>query len=104
MCAPSCTNLGMPSTTIERLRLPYFQQRIPGLEFAEVASMAMELLASPYLDAQPGCRFYTPQAARRFRIAHLEHILAFWPYMAVVDAFQHWVYTHPDQASRPEAL
>ena len=84
----------------ERLRLPYFQQRIPGLEFAEVASMSMELLASPYLDAQPN-GFYPPEAARRFRIAHLEHILAFWPYMAVVDAFQHWVYTHHDQATDP---
>jgi oligoendopeptidase F len=86
----------------ERLRLPYFQQRIPGLEFAEVASMAMELLASPYLDAQPE-GFYAPEAARRFRIAHLEHILAFWPYMAVVDAFQHWVYTNHDQATDPAA-
>jgi oligoendopeptidase F len=85
----------------ERLRLPYFQQRLPGLEFAEVASMAMELLASPYLDAQPD-GFYSPDGARRFRIAHLEHILAFWPYMAVVDAFQHWVYTHHTQASDPE--
>jgi oligoendopeptidase F len=84
----------------ERLRLPYYQQRIPGLEFAEVASMAMELLASPYLDAQPD-GFYPPEAARRFRIAHLEHILAFWPYMAVVDAFQHWVYTHHELASDP---
>jgi oligoendopeptidase F len=84
----------------ERLRLPYFQQRIPGLEFAEVASMAMELLASPYLDVQPD-GFYPLDAARRFRIAHLEHILAFWPYMAVVDAFQHWVYTHHDQATDP---
>jgi oligoendopeptidase F len=84
----------------ERLRLSYHQQRIPGLEFAEVASMAMELLASPYLDAQPD-GFYPPEAARRFRIAHLEHILAFWPYMAVVDAFQHWVYTHHELASDP---
>jgi len=84
----------------ERLRLPYFQQRIPGLEFAEVASMAMELLASPYLDAQPD-GFYAPDHAQRFRIAHLEHILAFWPYMAVVDAFQHWVYTHHILASDP---
>jgi oligoendopeptidase F len=84
----------------ERLRLPYFQQRIPGLEFAEVASMAMELLSLPHLDAQPD-GFYAPEDARRFRITHLEHILAFWPYMAVVDAFQHWVYTHPQQACEP---
>ncbi len=81
----------------KRLRLPYAQQCLPGLEFAEVASMAMELLASPYLDIQPD-GFYAPGDARRFRIAHLEHILAFWPYMAVVDAFQHWVYTHPEGA------
>lgn len=84
----------------ERLRLPYAQQRIPGLEFAEVASMAMELLAAPFLDAGP-LGFYAPQEARRFRIQHLEHILFFWPYMAVVDAFQHWAYTHPEQAANP---
>jgi oligoendopeptidase F len=84
----------------ERLRLPYAQQRAPGLEFAEVASMAMELLASPHLDAQPD-GFYGSADARRFRIAHLEHILAFWPYMAVVDAFQHWVYMHPAQGAVP---
>ncbi|MFM8320950.1 MAG: M3 family oligoendopeptidase [Chloroflexota bacterium] len=80
-----------------RLRLPFAQQRTPGLEFAEVASMAMELLASPYLDVEPEA-FYAPEAARRFRIAHLEQALTFWPYMAVVDSFQHWVYTHPEQA------
>jgi oligoendopeptidase F len=84
----------------ERLRLPYAQQRVPGLEFAEVASMAMELLASPHLDAHPD-GFYRPADARRFRIAHLEHILAFWPYMAVVDAFQHWVYALPEQGADP---
>jgi oligoendopeptidase F len=81
----------------ERLRLPYAQQRTPGLEFSEVASMAMELLASPFVDAPDG--FYTPADARRFRRAHLEQMLTFWPYMAVVDAFQHWVYTHPDQGA-----
>lgn len=84
----------------ERLRLPFAQQRLPGLEFAEVASMAMELLASPYLDSQPK-GFYNSQEARRFRISHLEHLLIFWPYMAVVDAFQHWVYTHEDEAVDP---
>jgi oligoendopeptidase F len=28
-------------------------------------------------------------------------MLVFWPYMAVVDAFQHWVYTHPTDALNP---
>jgi oligoendopeptidase F len=82
----------------ERFRLPYAQQRPPGLEFAEVASMAMELLSYPYLAGdQDG--LYSEEDARRFRLAHLEHILTFWPYMAVVDAFQHWVYTHHELAS-----
>jgi oligoendopeptidase F len=85
----------------ERFRLPYFQQRIPGLEFAEVASMAMELLASPYLSGgEEG--LYSEADARRFRLAHLENILLFWPYMAAVDAFQHWIYTHHPAASDPE--
>jgi oligoendopeptidase F len=84
----------------ERFRLPYFQQRIPGLEFAEVASMAMELLASPFLSGGLES-LYSVADARRFRLAHLENILLFWPYMAVVDAFQHWVYTHHQPASDP---
>lgn len=86
----------------ERLQLPYAQQRTPGLEFAEVASMAMELLTAPFIPAAQG-GFYDEQAARRYTLEHLEHILIFWPYMAVVDAFQHWVYTHPAQALEPEA-
>jgi oligoendopeptidase F len=86
----------------DRLRLPYAVQRAPGLEFAEVASMAMELLASPHLDSAP-LGFYTAEGARRFRIQHLEHIIFFWPYMAVVDGFQHWAYTHPEQADEPSS-
>jgi len=84
----------------ERNQLPYAQQRIPGLEFSEVASMGMELLASKYLTTDQG-GFYNEQDASRFRIQHLERILAFWPYMAVVDVFQHWVYTHEKIAENP---
>ncbi len=82
----------------ERLKLPYTQQRAPGLEFAEVASMAMELLAAPYLVSSG---LYAEDTVRRFRSEHLERILLFWPYMAVVDAFQHWAYLHPQQAPDP---
>lgn len=60
-------------------------------EFSEVASMGMELLASPYLEASRG-GFYTDEDAARARTEHLEGIIRFLPYMAVVDAFQHWVY------------
>jgi oligoendopeptidase F len=70
-------------------------------EFAEVASMAMELLAAPYLAAEQG-GFYTPSDAARARIQFLEGAICFWPYMAVVDAFQQWVYESPDLANQPE--
>ncbi|GAB4448162.1 MAG: M3 family oligoendopeptidase [Anaerolineae bacterium] len=80
--------------------LPYIQQLESGLEFAEVASMAMELLAAPYLPASEG-GFYSEADAARARIEHLEEAILFWPYMAVVDAFQHWVYTNHAAASDP---
>ncbi|MGD8750684.1 MAG: M3 family oligoendopeptidase [Anaerolineales bacterium] len=85
----------------ESSHLPYFQQRrqIP-IEFSEVASMAVELLAAPYLEESHG-GFYTPAEAARARIEHLEENLLFWPYMAVVDAFQHWAYENYIAASEP---
>jgi len=81
----------------ERYALPYAPQRQVGMEFAEVASMAMELLASPYLPQARG-GVYSDADAARARIEHLESEILFWPYMAVVDAFQHWVYENPDAA------
>lgn len=79
---------------------PYLQIGVP-TEFAEVASMSMELLAAPYL-AQENGGFYSAEDAARARVEHLEKDILFWPYMAVVDAFQHWVYTHPEDALNPE--
>ena len=81
----------------ERNGLPYLPQRQVGSEFSEVASMAMELLAAPYLAASEG-GFYSDADAARARVEHLEKMILFWPYMAVVDAFQHWVYEHPAAA------
>ena len=43
----------------ESSSLPYYPQQQVPIEFAEVASMSMELLASPYLTADQG-GFYTP--------------------------------------------
>ncbi|MDE3090650.1 MAG: M3 family oligoendopeptidase [Chloroflexota bacterium] len=84
----------------EKNPLPYSQQRQVGLEFAEVASMGMELLAAPYLAAEKG-GVYSDADAARARIEHLEKVILFWPYMAVVDAFQHWVYEHPADSVDP---
>ena len=84
----------------ESAALPYYQQHTVGMEFAEVASMSMELLASPYLTSAYG-GFYTEKEAARARVEHLENNILFWPYMAIVDAFQHWVYENPTKASDP---
>ena len=86
----------------ESAGLPYcWHTQIPW-EFMEVASMGMELLAAPYLTLDHG-GFYTPAQAARARVEHLERSLLFWPYMAVVDAFQHWVYENPSAASQPQS-
>jgi oligoendopeptidase F len=59
-------------------------------EFSEVASMGMELLSKPYLTV-----FYSPEEAERSAREHLEGIVNLLPWVATIDAFQHWVYTHP---------
>ncbi|HEU6449642.1 MAG TPA: M3 family oligoendopeptidase [Verrucomicrobiae bacterium] len=68
--------------------LPY---RHAPIEFCEVASMSMELLAANLLE-----EFYSTPEANRARKTHLEGVIGFFPWMATVDAFQHWIYTHPD--------
>ncbi len=72
---------------------PLLAYRHAPLEFCEVASMSMELLASPYLSA-----FYSPADARRSQIDHLEGIVEVLIWIAIVDAFQHWMYEHPDHS------
>jgi len=63
------------------------------IEFCEVASMSMELLGNEFLE-----KFYAPGQARRARRQHLEGIVDVFPWIATVDAFQHWIYSHPGHA------
>ncbi len=84
----------------ETAKIKYIQQLNVPMEFAEVASMGMELLASPYLTREQG-GFYSESEAARARIEHLERCILFWPFMAVVDAFQQWAYEHPEEGSNP---
>lgn len=84
----------------EAYKLPYVQQRAVSLEFCEVASMGMEFLGGPYLNRPDG--FYNTHDAARARVEKLETAIFFWPYMAVVDAFQHWVYENPRDAMDTE--
>ncbi len=91
---------GHASHNFETRRLPWFQQRHAGLEFAEVASMGMEHLAPPYFAKSAG-GFYSDEDAKRALTENLEKDVQFWPYMAVVDGFQQWVYENPQAAMEP---
>ncbi len=73
---------------------PLVWQRHPGSEACELASMSMELLASPELAKPAG--FFSPEDHRRARLEHLEDIITVLPHVASIDAFQHWIYTSPD--------
>jgi oligoendopeptidase F len=62
------------------------------MEFCEVASMGMEMLSMPYLEQSKG-GMYTTTEAKRAQAEHLfDAAVVFLPYMACVDAFQHWLY------------
>jgi oligoendopeptidase F len=63
--------------------------------------MSMELLAAPYLKVENGGYYENQADYARARIEHLEQMVLFWAYMAVVDAFQHWVYENPEEATNP---
>jgi oligoendopeptidase F len=65
-------------------------------EFSEVASMAMELMAAGAYD-----EFYAPSDAARAWQSTLEWVVRLLPWIATVDGFQHWLYTHP-QHTREE--
>jgi oligoendopeptidase F len=80
---------------------PLHMYRDPPLEFAEVASMGMELLSSSFLDV-----FYPREEERQRSLEeHLYAIVRLLCWVATIDAFQHWLYTHPDhsQAERHRA-
>ncbi|MBX9704345.1 MAG: hypothetical protein K2X39_09360, partial [Silvanigrellaceae bacterium] len=63
--------------------------RHPGYEFCEVASQGLELLASPFF------KVWWPREGEGQKALglHLFHMLSFWPFMAMVDEWQHRIYS-----------
>ncbi len=61
------------------------------MEIAEVASMAMELFTMDYWDKF----FDNPEDLRRAKIHQLERVITIFPWIAIIDKFQHWLYSHP---------
>ncbi len=72
---------------------PLSSYRESPLEFCEVASMSMELLGARRVDA-----FYNRAESERSNRKLLEGIVLILPWIATVDAFQHWIYNHPDHS------
>ncbi len=88
----------------DMVQLPYLHQRKEGflpLEFMEVASTSMELIGPMHLH-QAGLCSQRQQA--QLCVRRLERTAMHWlPVSARIDAFQHWVYDHPQQAMDPRA-
>jgi oligoendopeptidase F len=61
------------------------------MEIAEVASMSMELFTMDYWDIF----FSDPGDLKRARLQQLERVITIFPWIATIDKFQHWIYTHP---------
>jgi len=74
---------------------PLVDYRHGPMEFNEVASMAMELLAGEYLD-----EFYTKEEKQRSRESHLEDIIYVLAWVATIDSFQHWIYENPEHTKQ----
>lgn len=68
------------------------------LEFCEVASMGLELLALEHLDA-----VYPAAEARRATLDALEDAAVSLAWTCTVDAFQHWLYTRPGHSRAERA-
>ena len=64
-------------------------------EVAELASMSMELISMDHWDVY----FDNPEDLKRAKKDQLKDVLKTLPWVAVVDQFQHWIYTHPEHSS-----
>ena len=70
---------------------PLLHYRHSPIEFAEVASMTQELLTMPHWGS------YYPDSAdlARAQRSQLQSSISLLPWIATIDAFQHWIYTNP---------
>jgi oligoendopeptidase F len=61
------------------------------MEIAEVASMAMELFSMEYWDVF----LDNKEELQRAKEYQLERVISIFPWIAIIDKFQHWVYENP---------
>jgi oligoendopeptidase F len=63
----------------------------PPMEVAELASMSMELISMDHWDLF----FPRTEELNRAKQEQLEDLIETLPWVATIDKFQHWIYTHP---------
>ncbi|MFC5285294.1 M3 family oligoendopeptidase [Pedobacter alpinus] len=68
-------------------------------EVAELASMSMELISMDHWDEF----FKDEEELKRAKRYQLRDILKTLPWVAVVDSFQHWIYTNPEHSAEQRA-
>jgi oligoendopeptidase F len=61
------------------------------MEIAEVASMSMELFSMDHW----GVFFDNPTDWKRAKQQQMERVITIFPWIAIIDKFQHWVYENP---------
>lgn len=72
--------------------------RQPGFEFCEFASIGLELLSNRYFN-----EFWNdPKDVERAIQYQLSRMIDFWPFMAMMDEWQHEVYSSPDDFNAKE--
>ncbi|HXS37160.1 MAG TPA: M3 family oligoendopeptidase [Flavipsychrobacter sp.] len=61
------------------------------MEIAELASMSMELFSMEHWDIF----FKDNDELHRAQLEEMERVISVLPWIATIDKFQHWLYTHP---------
>lgn len=61
------------------------------MEIAELASMSMELFTMEYWNEF----FSNKDDLHRAQLEEMERVISVLPWIATIDKFQHWLYTHP---------
>jgi oligoendopeptidase F len=69
------------------------------MEIAEVASMAMELFSMDHWDVF----FENKEDLKRAKEHQLERVITLFPWIAVIDKFQHWIYENPNHSTEERA-
>ncbi len=70
------------------------------MEIAEVASMSMELFSMDYWEAF----FDNADDLNRAKEHQLERVITIFPWIAIIDKFQHWLYEHPNHSHQERTI